>query len=183
MSLWRDAEAQFRAFARNLPLRILVWGPGDPGPRATGTRRRQYQKRIQIRDVLRRTFPRADVRFSEDPLLQAITAYAGGQLRREAIHARLAHVVLMLTVSRGADLELDHFVPTYDWFREKVYVFMPQRHVRTAGLVRDVLDRLHPSQVQGFTPRELTSCEVATVRSVEAVDAVATNLLLRDGPI
>jgi len=84
----------------------------------------------------------------------------------------------MLDISRGADLELDHFVPTYPWFRDKVYVFLPEAYVGTTGLVSDVLKYLRPDQLLGYTAAEYGACTVATVKTIEIVDAVAIAHLL-----
>src|SRR5437660_9209352 len=133
-----DAE-RIRRDSKFEPITILVWGPGDPGAGAAADKRKSYNKRLQIKDVLRKEFPRASVFFSEDPEMIEIGEGIVGQLRIEALQAKISDLVLMLDISRGADLELDHFVPTYPWFREKVYLLLPEKYVSTAGLVADVL--------------------------------------------
>jgi hypothetical protein len=175
---WTLQEAELRESARQAKLRVLIWGPGDPGPSAAPEAKQRYEKRLKMRKAVESTFPRAEVRFSEDPPLLALTATIPGLLRKEAVHAKLAHVVLMLDISRGADLELDHFVPTYPWFRDKVYVFLPEAYVGTTGLVSDVFKYLRPDQLLGYTAAEYGACSVATIKAIEIVDAVAISHLL-----
>ena len=178
-SPWEQEEEKLRRLARKQELRILVWGPGDPGTGGDAASQQRYKKRVQMRDAVQAAFTESEVRFSEDPVLVNSTAYIPGQLRKEAVHASAAHVVLMLDVSRGVDLELDHFVPTYTWFRDKAYVFLPEAYVGTSGLVSDVLQYLREDQVRGFSQDDLDSCRLATQVSVEIVDAVAMDYLLR----
>lgn len=178
MSGWQLAEEELRKLARKQRLRLLVWGPGDPGPHPSRREERRYRKRLQIRTVLQSVFTESEVNFSEDPVMQRLTTHVGGQLRAEAIHAKLAHVVLMLAIGRGVELELDYFVPTYSWFRDKVFVFLPDRYMRTTGLVSDVLRFLRRDHVIGFSSSDFLSCRIATEMSVEVVDAVAIARLL-----
>ena len=79
----------------------------------------------------------------------------------------------MLDISRGTDLELDHFVPKYPWFRDKVFVLLPEQYVPPQGLVAEVFDHLKDEQVQGFSQDEFDSCHVATVKAVKAAHTVA----------
>jgi len=176
---WQAEANEIRASAHFEAIKILVWGPGDPGAGASEERRRAYAKRVQIKDVLRREFPRAEVYFSEDTEMINLSQGIRGQLRREALQARSADLVIMLDISRGADLELDHFVPTYPWFREKVYVFLPEAFVPPRGLVSEVFDYLRRDQVEGFTDQEFTECHVATRKAVQIGETVALEKRLR----
>lgn len=173
MTRWHAKADQIKADLMYVPLNILVWGPGDPGPNAPEERRRNYQKRIQMVNVLRTTFPRADVHMSEDPEIQDLLPELATTLQLETMHAQVADLVLILDTSRGADLELDHFVSNYSWFRNKVYVFLPARYVNTQGLAKEVFDQLHPKRVIGYTPEELEQCTVATVRTVQVATIAA----------
>jgi hypothetical protein len=176
---WKNEADGIRRDAHYVPIKILVWGPGDPGSGAPSEKRKGYEKRLQIRDILRTSFPRAEVYFSEDPELVEISKPINGTLRKEALQARIADLVLMLDVSRGVDLELDYFVSNYPWFREKVHVFLPERFVPPKGLVKEVFDYLKPNQVEGFTDQEFEDCYVATQRSICAAEAVALDYVLR----
>lgn len=179
MSAYRDEARRIIEDAHHEPIRILVWGPGDPGSKGSAQKRQAYEKRVQIRETLRHEFPRGEVYFSEDPEMTQIAAGIRGQLRREALQASLSDLVLMLDVSRGTDLELDHFVPTYSWFREKVYVFLPQRYVPPKGLVREVFDYLRPDQIEGFSPKDFRECTLATEKAVQVAETVALEMRLR----
>lgn len=171
MNSFQQQAEKHRQLARNQRLAILVWGPGEGSP--------GYEKRLQIRDELSKIFPSADVAFSEDRELEDIADYAKGQLLQEAIHALAADVVLILAMSRGSELELDHFIPTYSWFRDKAYVFLKKRYVASNGLVGTVLDKLTTDQVQGFSEEDFASCRLAKQMSVEVVDSVAMEKYLR----
>lgn len=165
--------------ARFERMRILVWGPGDPGTDAPPERRTAYQKRQQIKDELKKRFPRAEVYFSEDAEMVEIASAILGQLRGQALQAQVADAVLILDVSRGADLELDHFVKTYAWFRDKVYVLLPEQHVGSQGLTKEILGLLHPEQIVGFSSQELQECRVASEKAIKVGDTVAFELRLR----
>ena len=173
MSQYREMAKRIRERARYEAINILVWGPGDPGPDAPQERRLAYAKRIQIRDVLRKEFPLAEVHFSEDPEMIRIADGIYGQLRKEALQASISHLILMLDISRGVDLELDYFVPKYPWFRDKVFVFLPEQYVASQGLVAEVFDYLKEEQIQGFSQEEFDSCHVATVKAVNVAHTVA----------
>lgn len=102
-----------------------------------------------------------------------------GQLRIEALQAKIADLVLMLDLSRGADLELDHFVPTYPWFRAKVHVFLPAKYVSTKGLVADVFKYIPQDQIEGFSDKEFNRCDVATTKAVRVALSVAMDSYMR----
>lgn len=167
-----DAE-RIKQNAKYEPITILIWGPGKPGRRAPLERRKAYKKRLQIKDVLKKEFPRASVHFSEDAEMVEIGEGVIGQLRVEALQAKVSDIVLMLDISRGTDLELDHFVPRYPWFREKVHVFLPQKYVGTQGLVAEILKYVPHDQIEGFSDEEFDRCDVATVKAVRAALSAA----------
>lgn len=172
--------AAVTAAAKYEHIRVLVWGPGDPGPAAPADRSAAYEKRLKIKKVLRAEFPCAEVYFSEDPEMDALTNGAGGVLRREALQAYTSNLVIMLDLGRGVDLELDHYVPTYGWFCKKVHVFLPGKYLPATGLVKEVLDLIPPRQIEGFTDAEFADCSLATGKAVRAALAVAIEQRLRD---
>ena len=174
----QDAE-RVRQDSRYEPITILVWGPGDPGQKASTDRRDSYLKRLQIKEVLREKFPRASVYFSEDPEMREVGTGIVGQLRIEALQAKISDLVIMLDLSRGADLELDHFVPTYPWFRDKVHILLPEKYLSGTSLVADVLKYVPRDQVEGFTDEEFKRCEVATMMAVRAAQSAALNSYIR----
>lgn len=173
MPSFKETALSITREARLEPIKVLVWGPGDPGPTAPPEIKKAYQKRIQIKDELKKAFPRAEVFFSEDPEMLEISKTFRGHLRKEAFQAKIADLVLMLDISRGADLELDYFVPKYSWFRDKVYVFLPERYVPPKGLVKEVFDYLLPYQVEGFTDHEFEHCSLATEKAVAIAEGIA----------
>lgn len=179
MNNWKKEAEEIRENARYAPLKILVWGPGNPGPGASDEKRRNYEKRVQIRDVLRNEFHRAKIFFSEDPEMIEIAENISPQLRKEALQAKVANLVLMLDMSRGADLELDYFVPTYPWFRDKVHVFLPEKSVPPKGFVKQVFDHLREDQVEGFTDQEFEECSVAKQKAVRIVEIFCIDYCLR----
>jgi len=179
MSSWADEARDTLAVAKFETLRILVWGPGDPGVGAPPERVDAYNKRLQIRDELRKQFPRAEVFFSEDPEMQALGPPEMSQLEREALQASGANLVLMLDISRGTDLELDHFVPTYSWFRDKVYVLLPERYVPPRGLAKEVFDYIRPTQVVGYSDDEFKLSKVVRERAVNVATIIAMKKRLK----
>ena len=172
MSRYREMAERRKEDAKYEPLNILVWGPGYPGPNAPQEKRLAYEKRIKIRDTLRIEFPRAEVYFSEDSERIQIAEGIGGQLRKEALQASVSNLILMLDIGRGVDLELDYFVPKYSWFRDKVFVLLPEQYVSSQGLVKEILDYLKEEQVQGFSQDEFDSCQT-TVKAVNFAHGVA----------
>lgn len=167
-----DAE-RIKQDAKYEPITILIWGPGNPGQRAPLERRKAYNKRLQIKEALIKEFPRASIHFSEDTEMVEIGEGIIGQLRIEALQARVSNIVLMLDVSRGTNLELDHFVPMYPWFRDKVHVFLPEKYVTAQGLVSEVLKYVPHDQVEGFSDEEFDRCDVATIKAVRAALSAA----------
>ncbi len=177
MSSWVDGERELRARARAQELRVLIWGPAPSGTDPNA--RRRYDKRLKFRETVVAAFPNAKVAFSEDDLLQDVTSYIRGQHRKEAVHAKLADLVVMLDISRGVDFELDHFVPTYPWFRDKVVVFLPEQFVSGTGLAREVLDYIPRNQVEPFSDSDFDACTLATQQLLRVVDAFAVNRFLQ----
>jgi hypothetical protein len=160
--------------ARQQRLNVLIWGPGDPGESGDPDAKKGYAKRCLIRKELRENFPRAEIKFSEE-LKETITIR--GTIPQETVHAASADLVIILDISRGADLELDHFTK-YSWFRKKVWLFVPQEYLDSAGLVAEVFKLIPKDQRQGFTTEEFERCDVAKRMSVDVVTTVATLKLL-----
>ena len=178
MADFRDEAAEIRTLAYFVHLKVLVWGPGDPGPRAPADKKKAYQKRLQIRQELRNRFGRAEVYFSEDREMIKLAKGVRGQLRREALQAMSSDLVVMLDLGRGVALELDHFLPTYDWFPPKVHLLLPRKYVATKGLVGEVYQYLRDDQIDGFTPNQFQKCSVASTMAVEAAFGRALDMML-----
>ena len=180
MRCFKERATKILENAKYQPINILVWGPGNPGVSADNDKILAYQKRIQIKEVLRKNFPRAEVYFSEDREMISISEGISGQLRKEALQARAAALIIMLDISRGADLELDYFVPNFPWFRDKVHVFLPEEYVPPKGLVKEVYNFLKPEQVEGFSKKEFNTCYVATFKAVRAAHTIALANFLKE---
>ncbi len=176
MERYREDANRIKESLKYVPIKVLVWGPGDPGPGASPEKIRAYEKRTKIKDVLDKEFSRGEVHFSEDEEMQDISSWISGNLRKEVFQAMLADFIIMLDISRGVDLELDHFVPTYPWFREKAHVFLPDIYVPPAGLAKEVFDYLKPIQVEGFSNDEFNECTLATTKAVRAALSAALAL-------
>lgn len=161
--------------ARCQPITILVWGPGDPGDGAPLEKVKAYQKRLKIKNHLRKRFPSAAVFFSEDKEMKKLALTGQSQLEAQAVQANIAQLVLMLDLTRGVHLELDYFIPKYPWFREKAYVLLPEKYVSASGLAGNVLDMLESNHIIGFSDTEFDSCKLVT----EKVDGVAHTIALK----
>ncbi|MDP3103363.1 MAG: hypothetical protein Q8M95_02000 [Candidatus Methanoperedens sp.] len=166
---------RLKEIARCQPITILVWGPTDPGVGAPPDEVKAYLKRLKIKTHLKKRFPSAGVFFSEDKEMQTLALPGQNQLETQAMQARIAHLVLMLDLTRGVHLELDHFIPKYPCFREKAYVLLPEQYVSTQGLTKNVLDMLESSHIIGFSDIEFDSCKLVT----EKVDGVAHTIALK----
>jgi hypothetical protein len=180
MTYFTEEADDIRNRARNVRLRILVWGPGKPEPTASPRERLGYEKRCQIKEVLRDSFKNAEVYFSEDPEMEAIGADIEDKLLKEALQASASDLIVILAISRGSELELDYFVPTYPWIRDKIHVFLPKRYVSppSNGLVSEVFKYLRPEQVEGYTDSEFKRCKVATEKAVRVADTFALRKIL-----
>jgi len=176
---YRRKADEIREAAKLMHLKVLVWGPGDPGRRASADSKKAYQKRLQIKQEIKGAFPRSEVHFSEDKEMVDLAKGLHGQLRKEAFQAIASDLVIMLDLGRGVDLELDHFLPTYSWFPPKVFLLLPRKYVNSKGLVKEVYDHLKPDQIGGFTPRQFDKCHVATCMALDAALAYAFDKLAR----
>jgi len=165
----------FRNFVHQMQIRVLVWGPGPP---PSGSSSPGYNKRLQIRNEIIKNFPRANVYFSEDPEMMAITQHLTDQLLREALQAKAVDVVIILGMTRGAQVEIDHFLETYPWFPGKAYVFLPEKYANSVGLGIGVLRRLPQGHVITYTQEEFDRCDLATLMAVKAVEQAATAIYL-----
>ncbi len=169
MSRFLIREAELLKDAQYEPINVLVWGPGKPNEEIE---QKQYKKRLQIKAEIEKRFPKAEVRFSEDEDLKTVLP-GGSVLTHEAMHAKVAHVVIVLDLSRGADVELDHFIPTYAWFRPKVKVLLPVDYLSSPGLAGHILSNLRPDQIIGFSAEDFDSCKVASELAVNIAQETA----------
>jgi len=160
-------------------IRILIWGPGKPKSNASLYKQRAYNKRVQIKRVLRKKFRNGEVYFSEDKKMKGIAKEITGKLEKEAFQAKIADLILVLAISRGANLELDHFIPTYPWFREKVRILLPKKYIKSQGLASSIYEFLRPNQIEGFTTQEFNRCKLATEKAVRIAKEAVILISLR----
>jgi hypothetical protein len=163
--------------AKREDLVILVWGPGDPGPGGSTEIKRYWEKRQQIRNILAATFTSSQVFFSEDKALRSRTQGLGDLLPEELVHAGIADCILILDVSRGAHVEVDHF-SGYPSIANKMRILIPRRFVGGKGLVSAIHDKL---KVHGFTDQQFDRCTLASKTCIDLVLAVAYEKLMRSG--
>jgi hypothetical protein len=179
MTRYTEEAEKIRSEARKIALTILVWGPGKPGPKASRKDRKAYKKRSDIRKALNANFPNAEVHFSEDAEMEALTLDTEDKLLKEAVQAKISDLIVTLAISRGANVELDYFIPKYPWIRDKLHVFLPEQYVlERTGLVWEVLHYLKPAQIQGYTDEEYKVCTLATEKAVAAATAFALRKML-----
>ncbi len=179
--VYKEEAKRIRENARHEPIIILVWGPGEPSEHASPEKCKAYEKRLKMKTHLKDEFPRAEVFFSEDVEMKGLAQKGQSQLQAQAMQAKIANLILMLDLGRGVDLELDHFVPKYPWFRDKVYVFLPMQYVSTKGLVAEVLDKLESNHVIGFSEQDFESCNLVKETVVQVVNTVAMDHYLQRG--
>lgn len=122
-----------------------------------------------MKSHLKSVFVNSEVYFSEDPELRSQTAGLGRILDEEAVHATIADCILILDVSRGANVEVDRF-SSIPKIASKITVIVPERYAGTSGLVSEVYARVN---VVGFTDDELDRCAVVTEKAVAVVRSVA----------
>ncbi|MEX0597545.1 MAG: hypothetical protein WD512_13720 [Candidatus Paceibacterota bacterium] len=170
MSTWLDDENRVRDRYHKENLKLLIWGPGKP---EKGSSNKFYDKRVQMKEILREKFPFAEVYFSEDQEMRDLSKDIIGELNKEAYQAKIADAIIILLVSRGSNLELDYFVPKYDWFPKKTYILIEEKYHETKGLVKDVLERLKPDQIIPFTEKELDECKVAKGHTLRFAKTIA----------
>ena len=147
---------------------VLIWGPGK--------NQAGYDKRCMIRDVLRNLFPRSKFDFSEDIQIPEII----GTLPKQAVQAKIAKLIIILDISRGAHFEINHFTK-YSWFLSKAWVLVPQEDLNRldeGGFAWQALRLIPRQQIKGFTAEELARSDVAKVMSVDIVTTVAVMELI-----
>ena len=166
--------AHLRDRAKQQQLVVLVWGPGDPGPKGQKEMVRYWRKRVEIREFLKKEFKQSEVEFSESDALRDHTRDLNALLTEELVHAAVADCILVLDVSRGAHVEVDRF-STYPILAKKLRVLLPEKYVGGSGLAGQVLKGL---TVVGFTEEEFKKCSLASEKAVKIVETVAIEKLM-----
>ena len=136
-----------------MPLTILVWGPGQSNPEL-------YAKRVQIRDELRQRGHAAF--FSEDLAEQRPVNYS--QKAIEFLEASAADMVVVLQVSYGSVAEVHDFAD-YRVINSKMLIFISdqatdgysyQGALNELKTLYNNVDTFHP-------PDDITSCRLKTL--------------------
>lgn len=176
MSTAAERIRKLKASARGVPLVILVWGPGAPGATASPTMALLWAKRREIRSRLRVEFPHSEVFFSEDPELRRNVDDLPTVLAEELAEAWVSDCIIVLDVSRGAHVEVDHFSAIPE-IAAKMHVFLPEEYV-DRGLAREIHRRV--ASVNGFTDDDLRECNVLG-RAIGLVMERAISRVIRPG--
>lgn len=184
MGTYEEEARRIRQHCRRWPLKVLIWGPGVPAPTASTKQRQGYRKRLKIKEELKQAFSSAEVYFSEDPEMEAISAVYTDPLLKEALQAKIADLIIILDTGsgRGVFLEEDHFLLQYTWFCRKAYVFLPEKYVTSKGLVSAIFKYLPSDHIIGYTNDEFKSSALATVKVVKIAEEVALRLYLAGDP-
>jgi len=140
---------------------ILIWGPGKTLP--DGKAYPGFEKRLKIKEALKEKFPHANVVFSEDKELIEHTPELETQLDKELFQAKMSDIVIILPLSRGSQLELDHFA-FYPEIARKIRVLLPQEYCDNPGLSGDILRLV---AVEPYSVSEFDECHVATVKCIK----------------
>lgn len=172
---YSDKIRLLRNQAKREEITVLIWGPGDPGPTGDIERQKYWTKRVQIKEVLQREFPNAEIAFSEDRELRELTAGLEDLLVEELVHAAVADCILVLDVSRGAHVEVDRLT-AYPLVAQKIRLLLPERFVGTTGLVSVIHQGV---RVSGYTDADFEACRLATKQCVDIVLSIAIDKRLR----
>ena len=177
---WKVKGQKLIHKARQKHLNILIWGPGKPDGVVTEDKIKLFKKRVQIKEALHENFPNAEVYLSEDPEAQEIVRGVTDELKQEEIQAYTADIIFVLDISRGADFEVDYFVPSFAWFRTKAFVFIPERYIPARGMLKNVFNKLGAQQILKFTQAEFDICTLATETAVQVATTFAVSEVVRD---
>jgi hypothetical protein len=115
-----ESLSRWRTRVREFSITVLIWGPGrsDPG----------YRVRVKIRQILQRTFKKADVRFSEDDRFLQDNWLSQLPLQdQELWHLAAADVGIVLDTAKGAGEEIAH-AARYPQLAQKLFVCTPRKY-------------------------------------------------------
>lgn len=162
---FRDKIERLKQQAALEELAILVWGSGAGD-------RRNYEKRVKIKDNLNSLFPNADVHFSEDDEIKELSG--GDELtapERELWQLGACDVCVVLDTSIGPQSEIAHFCNSK--FAYKLLILTHERHKGTdsfASQLRENLNQIY------YTDEEFDSCNLVQ-RVIIRVQQVALDKL------
>jgi hypothetical protein len=131
------------------PLTVLIWGPGHSG-------RDLYQKRVQIRNLLREKGYAAV--FSED--VDAECSFPASAKARELLQALAADFIVVIQASPGSTAEIHDFAGFIQDLGPKMLIFVDSRYVdgySYTGALNDlkvIYNNVHTYQY----PRDIEEC-------------------------
>jgi hypothetical protein len=141
------------------PLIVLVWGPGADGRDLNQTK--LYQKRLQIRDILRERGHAAA--FSED-IDAKCRDFSASSRARELLQAHGADFIIVIYGSPGSIAETHDFGGFLDELGSKMFVFIDSRYVSGygyTGLLSDLKVRFNNVHTYEY-PKDIDDCHLAT---------------------
>ena len=154
----KQKALQIMDLAHQVPISVLVWGPGRGNKRG-------YAKRRKIRAEIEKKFPKSEVYFSEDKEYRDITGVLKDPMKEEIVHALAADIIIVLDVSRGPEVEIDHFLQ-YNAIARKLWVLIPDKFSPLRGLVKEELRGI---EVEFFSDAEFDDCTLASGKCVDKV--------------
>lgn len=152
--------------AYEVPINVLVWGPGKADERG-------YAKRRQIKAEIEKRFPKSEVYLSEDKELRTVTGFLREPLIEEIVHAQAADIIIVLSTSGGTEAELDRLLQ-YDTIARKLWVLIPDRFSPLRGIVKEELRGI---EVEFFSNAEFDDCTLASDKCVNKVLGCAVEKL------
>jgi len=141
---------------------VLVWGPGPSD--------KNYKKRQDIRSELQKSFPAAEIYFSEDPALRKLTRKAYPDVvDEEKAHGLVADLVLALDTSKGVGEEIAKFsaIPK---IAAKLIVLSNKRYRSVRTFPAEVRKRVR--HVQWYDEDDFSSCRLAKQMCVNHVRGI-----------
>lgn len=141
---WDDYISRIREIRREIPLKILIWGPGKGQP--------GYDKRVEIKNRIKHDFPSTEVKFSEDFRdIEYDELWA-----QEVEQALSADLVLILALSLGPVIEacISKLVSS---IASKIFVLIPEEYKDKESFAAQMIRTL---RVCYFTPQDLKSCNL-----------------------
>ena len=161
------------------PLKILIWGPGKPSRSSTIAKKKRYRKRLQIKTILRQLYKRADVYFPEDIRIRRMVRKIRSERDKALFIADMSDLIISLDMSRGADAEIDDFIPNFPSIKEKTYILIRNRYLNTSSYVENaIFEDLPDSHLIGFSDWHYNKCNVATKMAPDIALSAAIRMKL-----
>jgi len=156
-------EKSLNVPAFNEEISILIFGPGKP--KGDPTTSKCWMKRNKIKDFLNEKFPKSKnsgiIEFPEE-LVKKIKKQGQSDLDAETHIAYAVDLIIVLDCStNGVTLEIGKF-SSHSWFRDKSYIFLPKKYLKTKSLAKDIHSEYVSSHIVGFTDEEFELCNLVT---------------------